>query len=105
MTLLADFFLLPLPNCFPRVCLSRFAAVLKFFLPFTTSAVSSAAKSNNLAATRFAAGTKILRKNGFACLATTCASAPNPRPQYRPMLLQNGFITCLEATISYCLLG
>ena len=41
MTLLAVLFLLPLPNCFLRVCPpTLFAAVLKFFLSLTTSAIS-----------------------------------------------------------------
>ena len=57
-------FLLPLPNCFFRVCLpTLFAAVLKFFLPLTTSAFFAAANSNMSAPTRFAAGTIYLRKN------------------------------------------
>ena len=58
MTLLALLFLLPLRNCFLRVCLpTRFAAILKSFLPLTTSAVSVTAKSNKSASLRFAAGT------------------------------------------------
>ena len=41
MALLAPLFLLPLPNCFLRVCLPRlFAAALKFFLPRRSSAFS-----------------------------------------------------------------
>ena len=67
MTLLAVFFLLPLPNCFPRVCLPTiFADVLKFFLPLTTSAISGGAILNKSAPKRFAAGTIYLRKNGTA---------------------------------------
>ena len=85
MTLLAVLLLLPLPNCFLRVCLpTLFAAVLIFFLPLTTSAISGATKSNTAAPTRFAAGTKYLRKNGNAVLPITCARAPNPRPRCRP---------------------
>ena len=58
-------FLLPLPNCFLKVCLpTLFAAVLNFFLPLTTSAISGTANSNKSALTRFAAGTIYLRKNG-----------------------------------------
>ena len=79
MTLLSVLFLLPLPNCFLRVCLpTLFAAVLIFFLPLTTSAISGTANSNKSAPTRFAAGTIYLRKNGIAVLPITCASAPNP---------------------------
>ena len=56
MTLLAVLFLLPLPNCFLKVCLpTLFAAVLKFFLRLTTSAYSGTANSNKSAPTRFAA--------------------------------------------------
>ena len=79
MILLAVLFLLPSPNCFFRVCFpTLFAAVLKFFLPLTTSAISGTANSNKSAPTRFAAGTIYLRKNGIAVLPITCASAPNP---------------------------
>ena len=61
MTLLAFRFLLPLLNCFLKVCLpTLFAAVLKFFPPLTTSAVSGTANSNKSAPTRFAAGTKCI---------------------------------------------
>ena len=78
-------FLLPLPNCFLKVCLpTLFAAVLKFFLPVTISAISGTANSNESAPTGFAAGTIYLRKNGIAVLPLTCASAPNPRPRCRP---------------------
>ena len=107
MTQLALFFLLPplhlrlpSPNCFLRVCLPRlFAAVLIFFLPLTTSAISGAANSNKSAPTRFVAGTIYLRKNGIAVLPITCASAPNPRPRCRPTPLYYGISTCPEATI------
>ena len=92
--------LLPLPNCFIRVCFpTLFAAVLKIFLPLTTSAISGTANSNKSAPTRFAAGTIYLRKNGIAVLPITCASAPNPRPRCRPTPLYYGISTCLEATI------
>ena len=51
-------FLLPLPKYFLGVCLATFfAAVLKLFLPITTSAISGTANSNKSAPTRFAAGT------------------------------------------------
>ena len=80
-------FLLPLPNCFIRVCLpTLFAAVLKFFLPLTTSAISGTANSNKSAPTRFAAGALYLTKNGIAVLPITCASVSNPRPR-RPIPL------------------
>ena len=86
MTLLALLFLLPpvllrlrSPNSFLRVCLPTFfAAVLIFFLPLTTSAISGTANSNKSAPTRFAPGTIYLRKNWIAVLPKTCASAPNP---------------------------
>ena len=85
MTLLALRLLLPLPNCFLRVCLpTLFAALLKFFPPLTTSAISGRAKSNKSEPTHFAAGTVCLRKNGIAVLPITCASAANPRPRCRP---------------------
>ena len=71
MTLLAVFFLLPLPNCFSKVCLPLFAAVLKFFLPLTTSGISGAANSNKSAPTRFAAGKMDSRKNGIAVFPIT----------------------------------
>ena len=72
---------LPSPNCFLRVCFpTLFAAVLKFFLPLTTSAISGTANSNMSAPVRFAARTTFLRKNGIAVLPITCASAPNPLP-------------------------
>ena len=100
-TLLAVLFLLPLPKCFLTVCLPiLFAAVLKLFLPLTTSAISGTANSNKTAPTRFAAQTINLRKNGIAVLPITCASAPNPRPRCRPTPLENGMSTCLEAIIS-----
>ena len=109
MILLALRFLLPLfhlrlppPNCFLRVCLpTLFAAVLKFFLPLTTSAIFGSANSNNnkSAPTRFAAGTIFLHKNGIAGLPITCASATNPRPRCRPTPPKNGISTCLQATI------
>ena len=79
---------LPSPNCFLKVCLpTLFAAVLIFFLPLTTSAISGTANSNKSAPTRFAAGTICLRKNGNAVLPITCATAPNPRPRCRPTRL------------------
>ena len=50
MTLLAFLFLLPLVNSFLRVCLpTLFAAVLSFFLPPTTSAMSGTANFNKSA--------------------------------------------------------
>ena len=80
-------FLLPLPNCFPSVCLPTLvAAVSKFFLPLTTSAISGAANSNQSAYTRFAGGTIHSRKIRIAVLPITCASAPNPR--CRPTLFR-----------------
>ena len=83
--LLAVLFLFPSPNCFFRVCFpTLFAAVLKFFLPLTTSATSGKANSNKSAPKCFAAGTIYLRKNGIAVLPIPCANAPNRRPRCRP---------------------
>ena len=94
MTLLALLFLqppvllrLPSPNCFLKVYHpTLFAAVLIFFPPVTTSAISGTANSNKSAPTCFAAGTIYLHKNGFAVLQNgiTCAGAPNPGPHCRP---------------------
>ena len=84
LTLLAVFFLLPLPSCFLKVCLpTLFAAPLVFFLPLTTSAIF--AYSNKSTPTRFAAGMRFLRKKGSAVLPITCASAPILRPRCRPI--------------------
>ena len=53
----------PQLNRFPRVCLpTLFAAVLKLFLPKTTSAISGAANSDKSAPTYFAAGTQCLQQ-------------------------------------------
>ena len=97
-TVLALFFLLPLPNCFLKVCHpTLLEAVLRLFLPLTTSAISGTAKSNKSAPTRFPARTIYLRKNGIAVLPLTCATAPNSRPRCRPILLWNGISTCLPS--------
>ena len=78
----------PSPNCFLRVCFpTLFAAVLKFFLPLTTSAISGTSNSNMSSLMRFAAGTTYLRKNGIAFLPITCARAPNPLPLRLPTAL------------------
>ena len=70
---------LPSPNCFLKVCLPTFfAAVLKFFLPLTTSAISGTANSNKSAPTRFAAGTIYLRKNGIAFPNNLCKCTKSP---------------------------
>ena len=95
MILLAVFFLpvhlrlpSPCPSCFLRVFFpTLFAAVLKFFLPLTTSAISGTANSNMSAPMRFAAGTTYLRKKGIAVLPITCARAPNPLPLCLPTAL------------------
>ena len=47
----------------------------------------------------FSAGTIYLPKNGIAVFPKIFASAPNARPHCRPLPLQNGNSTCLEATI------
>ena len=58
LTLLAVLFLLTPLNCFLNICLpTLFAAVLKFFLPLTSSAISGATNSKKLAPTSFAAET------------------------------------------------
>ena len=91
---------LPSPDCFFRVFFpTLFAAVLKFFLPLTTSPISGTANSNMSAPMRFAAGTAYLRKTGTAVLPITCARAPNPLPLCLPIALYYGISTCLEATI------
>ncbi len=71
--------LLPLPNCFLRVCIpTLYAADSKDFQPLITSPISGAANSNKSAPTRFAAGTIYLCKNGIAVLPITCATPPSP---------------------------
>ena len=88
MTLLAVLFQLPPSDSFLSVCLpTLFAAVLKFFLPLTTSANSGTANYNRSAPTRFAAGMIYLRKNGIEVLPLTRAGAPNPRPCCPPIPL------------------
>ena len=78
----------PYPSCFLRVFFpTLFAAVLKFFLPLTTSAISGTANSNMSAPMRFAAGTTYLRKKGIAVLPITYARAPNPLPLCLPTAL------------------
>ena len=100
MILLAAAFLLPLPNCFLRVCLpTLFAAVLKFLLPLTTSSISGAVYCHKSAPTRCAAGTIYLRRNENAVLPVICACASNPCPRCQSIPLRNGVSTCLEATI------
>ena len=100
MTLLAVLFLLPPPNCFHRVCLpTLFAAVLIFFLPLTTTAISGTANFNKSAPTRFTTGTIYLLKMGIAVLPITCASSRNPGPRCQTTPLWNGISTCFEATI------
>ena len=58
---------LPSSNSFLKVCLpTLFAAVLIFFLPLKTSAISGTANLNKSTPTRFVAGTIYLRKKGIA---------------------------------------
>ena len=91
----------PLRRCFLRVCFpTLFAAVLKDFLPLTTSPISGAAKSDMSAPMRFAVGTTSLRKKGIAVLALTCARALEPVPLCLLTPLMYGVSTCLETTIS-----
>ena len=100
--LLAVLFLPLLSNKFFNIYLpTLFAAVLKFFLPLTTSAISGAAISNKSTLTLFAAATIWLRKNGIAVTPLTCASAPNPLPGCWPIPLKNRNSTSLEAIILY----
>ena len=74
-------FLLPVPNCFVRVCFpTLFAVVLKDVLPLITSPFSGAANSDMSAPRRLSAGRTYLRRNGIAVLPITCARAPNPHP-------------------------
>ena len=87
----------PSPNCFFRVCFpTLLAAVLKFVLPLTTSAISGTANSNKSAPTRFAAGTIYLRTNGIAVLPITCARAPNPLPLCLQPLYSMDFLLVLK---------
>ena len=80
--------LLPLPCCFFKVYVpTLFASLLEIFLPLTTSTVPDAANSVKSAATRFAAGTKYLRRDGIVDLLLTCASAPNNIQRCQPMPL------------------
>ena len=54
INLLAVLLLLPMTKCFLRVCLpTLIAALLKFFLPLTVSAVSGAASSNKVSTQKF----------------------------------------------------
>ena len=88
MTRLSVFFLLPLLNYFLEICfLTLSAAVSYVFLPPTTCAIFGTANSNKSPPTRFAAGTIYLHKNGIAVLPLNGASAQEPRPRCRPMLL------------------
>ena len=103
MTLLVVLFLLPLPNWFLSVCLpTLFAAVLKFFLPLTTSAISDTANSNESAPIRFAAGTIYLGKNGIAVLLITCARAPNPLPPvFQPLYSMELLLVLKQPSCSF----
>ena len=95
--LLPVHFLLPLSNCFFRVCFpALFAAVLKLFLPITTSAISGTENSNKSAPTRFAAVTISLRKKGIAVVPITCARAPNPLPSVFQPLYSMEFLLVLK---------
>ena len=77
--------LLPLLNCFLRVCFpTLFAAVLKDYLPLIISPILGAANSNMSAPMRFAAWTTYLRKNRIVVHPITSARAPNPLPLCLP---------------------
>ena len=72
---------LPCPNCFFRVCFpTLFAAVLKFFLPLTTPAISSTANSNKSAPTRFAADDIFTQKRNSSSPENLCKSPKSPSP-------------------------
>ena len=74
-----------LPKYCLKVCFSTlFAAVLKFFLPITTFAISGAANSNKSPP---AAGTIYSSKKGKTVLSKTCARAPSPHAYCQPMPL------------------
>ena len=89
--------LLPLPNCFFRVCFpTLFAAVLNDFLPLIIFSISGAANSNMSAPMRFAAGTTYLRKKGIAVLPRTCARAPNPLPSFFQPFYSMEFLLVLK---------
>ena len=80
--------LIPLSNCFLNVCLhTLFAALLKFFLPPTTSASSGAAISIKSVPTPFAAGTTCLRKMEWNCCSPFSTIAPNPLSRFQPIPL------------------
>ena len=97
MTLLALRLLLPLPNCFLRVCFpTLFAAVLKFYLPPTTTAISGAVNYITVSQQR---GTIFLRRNGFVVLPIPCAGAPNPLLRCRRITLMYGISSCPETAI------
>ena len=92
--------LLPLPNCFFRLCfLSLFAGDLKDLLSLLTSPISGVANSNMSAPMPFADGTTYLRKNGIAVLPVTRARDPNPLLLCLPTPVYYGISTCLEANI------
>ena len=92
-------FLLPLPNCFFRVCLpTLFAAVLKLFLPLTTSAFFAAANSNMSAPTILQLGRYIYAKMNCCSPNNLCECTESPST-CRPIPLKNGISTCLEAAI------
>ena len=95
--LLAVLFLLPLPNCFFRVCFpTLFAAVLKFFLPLTTSAISGIANSNKSAPTRFAAGTIYLRKMELQFSQKLVQEPQIPFPSVFQLLYSMEFLLVLK---------
>ena len=68
MTLLAVVFLLPLSNSHLRVCLPTvFAAVLKFFLPLTTSTTSGATNLQEVNAHAFCSRDDIFNQKWTCC--------------------------------------
>ena len=75
-----------------------FAALVIFFLPFKTSAISDAANSIESAPTIFVAGPTYITKNGNAVLRLTCAISLNLFPCCWPIRLDYATSTCLVVT-------
>ena len=89
--------LLPLPNCFFRICFPTiFAAVLKDFPPLISSPIFGAANSNMSAPMRFAARTTYLRRKGIAVLPITCSRAQIPFPSVFQPLYSMEFLHALK---------
>ena len=97
--------LLPLLNCFLKVCLPKLiAAVLNLFAATILSSFWST-KSQQIITHTFCGRDKIFTENQNRVSPIIFASAANPRPSCRHLPLWNEFSTSLEATILYRLLG